>query len=293
MRINTPPVNDVMQVLVLDDELPVARAVRRQLQEMSCQVSIASTVEEAETQEAAQQFDVALIDHNLAGSAISGLAYLTRLQERNPYCYRIIFTGEAEFAFAVEAINRGHIDAFLPKPWSEEQLRILVHQGAQTAWLRQHNALLNEHLADQNEQLNRFNAQLEELVLERTRKLEEMNRRLELANRELKTYQDELVRLETQAAISQLVQGLAHELNNPLAVILGYAQRYARRYNDDERLAKCFRIIREEGKRSQHLIGKLRHFIQRESDPPQAVHLERLINMACDRLLERGADPLP
>jgi len=293
MRINTPPLNEVIHVLVLDDELPVARAVARQLQDLSCAVHLATSVREAETLELAQQLDVALIDHKLAGSPISGLDYLTQLQLRNPYCYRIIFTGEANFDFAVEAINLGHVDAFLPKPWSEEQLHMQVHQGAQTAWLRQHNALLNEHLSEQNEQLNRFNAQLEELVLERTRKLEDANRRLEQANRELKAYQDELVRLETQAAVSQLVQGLAHELNNPLAVILGYAQRYGRRYKDDPKLDKCFRIIQEEGQRNQQLIAKLRKFIQRECDPPQHISLERLVNLACDRLLERREDALP
>lgn len=293
MTSDTPPLNEQMTVLVLDDETPVVHAVRRQLQAMECRVFCASDVPTARALEAQHQIDVALIDHNLAGSTINGLDYLTGLQNRNAYCFRIIFTGQSDFDFAVEAINNGHIDAFLPKPWNEEQLRAIVRQGAQTAWLRQHNSLLHEHLADQNEQLNRFNAQLEELVLERTEKLETANRKLMAANRELKNYQDELVRLETQASITQLAQGLAHELNNPLAVILGYAQRYGRRFENDPQLAKCFTIIREEGERSQQLIAKLRKFAPRQADDLEECRLEVLFNAAAERLLERRDDILP
>ncbi|MFW5845883.1 MAG: response regulator, partial [Planctomycetota bacterium] len=292
--------DDTMQVLVLDDEPAVTAAVARQLQELPAHLHRCTSLTEARALCATQQIDVALIDHHLGKGSETGLDFLTRLASEHPHCFRIIFTAEADFDFVVDAINRGNVDGFLPKPWNDEQLRVLVRQGAQTAWLRQHNALLHEHLTEQNEQLNRFNAQLEHLVLERTGTLERMNRQLAetnkqlgTANQELSSYQQELVAVETQTAISQMVQGLAHELNNPLAVILGYAQRYQRRYAEDSQLHKCFRIIREEGERARTLISQLRRFAVRDADHPEPCWLGDAFAGASKRLQERHGRLLP
>jgi two-component system NtrC family sensor kinase len=77
----------------------------------------------------------------------------------------------------------------------------------------------------EDNELNRLSIALNQMlnrIADDKKKLKEAVTSLESANLELKRAQDEIIRAEKMASIGRLASGIAHEIGNPIGIVLGY-----------------------------------------------------------------------
>lgn len=85
--------------------------------------------------------DLVLIDLKMPG--ISGMEVLDKIPEIDPNIIPIVITGYATVDSAVEAMKRGAFD-FLPKPFTPDELRIIIKRGLERKRLLEETAHLRE-----------------------------------------------------------------------------------------------------------------------------------------------------
>jgi two-component system NtrC family sensor kinase len=147
--------------------------------------------------------------------------------------------------------------------------------------MRRHRRSLGDELASRNLELMALSDHLEALVDERTADLSAAHKRLE-------EQQQEMVRLETQGVVSQLVRGLAHELNNPLAAILGYAQRLRRNLAASDDAVRRLDVILSEVERCRSLVEQLRNLAAPLAEELVPCHPHLVAEEAAEQLAAGG-----
>jgi signal transduction histidine kinase len=97
-------------------------------------------------------------------------------------------------------------------------------------------------------------------------------RELELAKTELESAQEQVVRGARLASVGRLAAGLAHEIGNPLAAILGLVELARDEDVDEADRAEMLQRIQHETERIHGILRDLLDFARqgRESDPAEA-----------------------
>jgi two-component system, NtrC family, sensor kinase len=90
---------------------------------------------------------------------------------------------------------------------------------------------------------------------------------------EKRRLQDQLIQSEKMSAIGQLIAGIAHDLNNPLASVVGFADFLAESGDVPPALAEPLRVIRQEAERAATIVKNLLSFARRQEGErlPQSV----------------------
>jgi signal transduction histidine kinase len=100
---------------------------------------------------------------------------------------------------------------------------------------------------------------------------------LEKANKELKQAQNEIIRSEKLASVGRLAAGIAHEIGNPIGIILGYLGLIRKGDIVEEEREDFLNRIESEITRVNHIIRQLLDFSRSSSGKPEKTHAHDLI----------------
>src|SRR4030067_2191740 len=117
-----------VQILVIDDEQIMREGCSRILSKdgwaVFCAENGTKGLEEIKVQ--SEKIDVILLDLMMPG--MSGMKVLDHIRTIDPNLLVIVITGYATVESAVEAMKKGAYD-FIPKPFTPDQLRIVVRRA--------------------------------------------------------------------------------------------------------------------------------------------------------------------
>ena len=150
---------------------------------------------------------------------------------------RAIFRPIEQMAQTMQRVEGGAMDARVGDVRSHDEVGRLAG----------HLDRLLDAIADKTRALERWNAELDAKVAERTRALE--------------AAQQQLLRTEKLAAVGQLTASIAHEVNNPIAVIQGNLDLARELLGDDARRVQGeLRLVDEQVERMRLIVTQLLQF---------------------------------
>jgi len=102
---------------------------------------------------------------------------------------------------------------------------------------------------------------------------------LEKANKELQQAQDEIIKSEKLASVGRLSAGIAHEIGNPIGIVLGYLDLLKSAGVGDEERKDYLNRIESEVTRIKRIIRQLLDFSRPSSGVPEQTHVhERIVS---------------
>jgi len=191
------------RILIVDDQAENLRALATVL-EFAGYSTVNCLSDSRDIVPAFHDFHPDLILLDLHMPHVDGVAAMDQLAgviSQDDYLPILVLTGDSRSAAKEQALSHGAHD-FLSKPLNRTEVQLRVKNLLETRQL---------HL-----QIKAQNASLEHQVQERT----ELASELVEMNQKLRETQAHLIHSEKMAGLGQLVAGIAHEINNPMAFVL-------------------------------------------------------------------------
>ncbi len=173
-----------VQVLFVDDEPNIIRALRRLVVDEEFETLTANSGEEG-LERVAESKNLGLIVSDQRMPGMGGAEFLEKARASVPDTLRIILTGYADLQATMDAINKGGAYRYITKPWDDDELLQVIRDAVARYSLSAENKRLTKLVNQQNEELKDWNANLKKRVLEQTGNIAKKNEELAESNTRL------------------------------------------------------------------------------------------------------------
>lgn len=116
-------------------------------------------------------------------------------------------------------------------------------------------------------------------------KLHKSVKDLALTNEKLSSMKQALKQSEKLAHMGQLSAGIAHELNNPLGVVIMYSNILLEESKPDDPFSDDLKLIVEQAARCKKIVGGLLNFARKNQVNHQLVSIKELVNHSLESLI--------
>lgn len=144
---------DLPNVLVVDDDALIRKALAGVLQNKDYEVLLASTGKEALEILKQRNIAVILCDQKLPDT--SGIEVLKQALTLQPDAVRMLLTGTSDLNVVMQAINVGQAAQFVLKPWDDSSLRQTIANSVDKYRLLRENQRLHELIFGQHQALEK------------------------------------------------------------------------------------------------------------------------------------------
>ena len=168
------------QVLCVDDEQNILRAIKRALFSLDVDLTLVDSGEKALAVMKEKPIHVVISDMKMPG--MTGAELLEQVAAHYPDTFRVVLTGFADIDATIKAVNQGRIHRYLQKPWDNQELINTIEEGLERIKLKDENARLQKLTKLQNAKLKEVNNSLELVVQKRTKQIKAALRRIEQRN---------------------------------------------------------------------------------------------------------------
>jgi two-component system, NtrC family, sensor kinase len=162
-----------------------------------------------------------------------------------------------------------------PMRWKGESIG-----GFALAWLKDHHRFTSDEL-----RLTEAIAQQAAVASENSRLYEAEKQQVA----ELKRTQAQLIQSTKLAAIGELAANIAHEINNPLTSVLGFASYLAEQVPPGQPWREELDLIQEEAGRARDIVRDLLHFSRQREFIPQITDLNTVLEQTLAMVRRQGA----
>ncbi|HXI03706.1 MAG TPA: ATP-binding protein, partial [Candidatus Saccharimonadales bacterium] len=109
----------------------------------------------------------------------------------------------------------------------------------------------------------------------------ELERQVRIRSKELEEAQSQLVQAEKMSAVGLLVSGVAHELNNPLAGVVGFSQLLLKE-DVAERVRRGLERINKEAERCKKIVQNLQTFARKHKPEKDYIGINGILESCID-----------